>query len=135
MIQLEYQKWVSKLLGYNFEVQFRPGLENKAADALLRLPLTTHLASLTTLAILDFETVQKEMSEDQKLQQIVFDLLEDPASHSKFSIHQDTLLYKGHLVLSADSKLLPTVLHTYHDSVFGGHFGFLRTYKQMTAEL
>ena len=33
-INPDYQKWVTKLLGFNFEIQFRPGLDNKAADAI-----------------------------------------------------------------------------------------------------
>lgn len=110
-------------------------MENKAADALSRLPPTVHLAALSSPAILDVQVAKKEVVEDLKLQEIVRDLFIDPALHSKFSIHQGTLLYKGRLVLSSESKLLPAIVHSYHDSVLGGHSGFLRTYKRITAEL
>lgn len=43
--------------------------------------------------------------------------------------------YKGRLVLSKTSTLNPTVLCTYHDSVFGGHSDYLWTYKRLTSEL
>lgn len=35
-IDSEYQKWVSKLLGYDFEICYRTGAYNRVADALSR---------------------------------------------------------------------------------------------------
>ncbi|TYK28181.1 polyprotein [Cucumis melo var. makuwa] len=81
VVQSQYQKWVAKLLGYSFEVVYKPGLENKVADALSRKPPVNRL------------------------------------------------------VLSKTSSLIPAMLHTFHDSIVGGHSGFLRTYKRLTAEL
>ncbi|KAL0550401.1 hypothetical protein IC582_014911 [Cucumis melo] len=45
------------------------------------------------------------------------------------------LRYKDRLVLSKKSALILAVLNTYHDSVVGGHSGFLRTYKRLASEL
>lgn len=37
--------------------------------------------------------------------------------------------------MSKSSSLIPAILHLYHNSVLGGHSGFLRTYKRLTGEL
>lgn len=34
---LQQQKWISKLLGYNYTIVYRKGVENKVADALSRM--------------------------------------------------------------------------------------------------
>ncbi|TYJ99681.1 ty3-gypsy retrotransposon protein [Cucumis melo var. makuwa] len=50
-------------------------------------------------------------------------------------MQQGMLRYKDQLVISKKSALLPNILHTHHDSVFGGHSRYLRTYKRLTGEL
>ena len=42
----ECQKWVMKLMGYDCEIQYRPGLENRAADALSHLQSSVSLLTL-----------------------------------------------------------------------------------------
>ena len=45
------------------------------------------------------------------------------------------LMYKRILVIPRSSTFILTILHTYHDFIFKGHFGFLQTYKKLTGEL
>ncbi|KAA0034981.1 Transposon Tf2-9 polyprotein [Cucumis melo var. makuwa] len=136
IIQPQYQKWIAKLLGYSFEVVYKPGLENKAADALSRTPPTVHLYSLTAPTLIDLTRIKEEVEKDEQLQKIVAELKEENESKgNKFSIQQGMLKYKDRLVISKTSTLLPTILHTNHDLVFGGHSGFLRTYKRLAGEL
>ena len=46
VVNESYQKWVVKLFGYDFEIQFRSGLENKVADALSRILISMELVAL-----------------------------------------------------------------------------------------
>lgn len=121
-------------MGYDFEILYQPGLNNKAADALSRRPDTEELMIITTPALIDVVIVQKEVHEDE-LQAVVQKLLTDPSSVKKYSLEQGKLLYKGRLVLSSKSTFVPALLTTFHDSVLGGHSGFLRTYKRLVGEL
>ncbi|TYK26199.1 transposon Tf2-1 polyprotein isoform X1 [Cucumis melo var. makuwa] len=65
VIQSQYQKWIAKLLGYSFEVVYKPNLENKAVDALSRVPPTVHLNHISALALLDLAIIQEEVKNDQ----------------------------------------------------------------------
>lgn len=46
-VQPQFQKWLEKLLGYDFEILYQPSLRNKVVDALSRL---NHPAELLVLS-------------------------------------------------------------------------------------
>ena len=48
-----------------------------------------------------------------------------------FSVDHGRLYYKGRLVLTATSSLLPNFLRDYHGSPVGGHSGESRTYQRL----
>ena len=135
MIQPQYQKWIAKLLGYSFEVIYKLGLENKAADALSSVPPTVHLNHISAPTLIDLAVIQEEIDRDPKLKEIKSTVEKHQSDIPNFSLNQGVLQFKGMLVISKTSSLLPTILHTYHDSVFRGHSGLLRTYKRITGEL
>lgn len=64
MVTEEHQCWLSKLLGYDFKIQYRLGLENKAIDALSRLMEEPLLAILLVPNVLDYEILQNEIEAD-----------------------------------------------------------------------
>lgn len=132
-IASQYKKWLTKILGYDFEIQY--GTLNKAADALSRIPDQSELHSITVPTLVDVNLVQAEVQADPKLKSLIVQLERDPEEVPPYAMHQNQLFYKNRLVLSKRSVLIPLILHMFHDSVIGRHSGFLRTYKRLTGEL
>ena len=134
VIQPQYQKWIAKLLGYSFDVIYKLGLENKAADALSRVIPVAHLNHLTAPTLVDLKVVMEEVKEDEFWKEII-NRLQKGEEVKNYTWQQKLLKYKRRIVIAKKSALIPTILHTYHYSVLGGHSGFLRTYERLTEEL
>ena len=132
VVNESYQKWVAKLFGYDFEIQFHLGLENKAVDALSHIPISTELAPLLIPSRLDTLLVNSQVEVDPHLAKIWQGLLADPNAYPRYSLDHGLLLYKGCLVLPKVSPLIPTLLQEGHASVVRGHSGFLRIYKRLS---
>ena len=125
-----------KLLGYDFEIQYRPGRENKAADALSRKEGSiAELATYTVIQWGEGPMVDDKVQADEKLKGIIHALLKGTAAREGYSLRNGSLLYKGRLVLPKTSRLIPKFLQEFHASSFGGHFGFFRTYKRIVSVL
>lgn len=126
----EQFKWISKLSGYDFEIQYKPGKDNSAADAMSR---RSSYCALSVLKVNDYEEWQTEMLQDPKLQAIVQDLILDPEAHKGYSLRDHKLFYKGKLVLSKQSSRIPILCKEFHATLLGGHSGFFRTYRRLAA--
>lgn len=91
---------------------------------------------MTTLGLMNVgEVVLREVEQDEELPKIIKTLKRDLEGSANFQWKNNKLWYKGRLVLSKNSSLIPSLLHMYHDSVLEGHSGFLRIYKMMNEEL
>ena len=60
----------------------------------------------------------------QNLKNIIEDLKKSSNEGSKFQLVNEKLLYEGRMVVFKTSTLIPKILHTFHDSILGGHSRF-----------
>jgi hypothetical protein len=97
----EQQKWVTKMLGYDFEIVYRKGKENVVVDALSRKDEKDE-ALLCTLSILQedwVEEAKEECKNDVTNSNLIQQLQNDPSSLDKFCWKGDTLCYKDKLYI------------------------------------
>ncbi|KAI5418581.1 hypothetical protein KIW84_042997 [Lathyrus oleraceus] len=132
----DQQNWIAKLLGYHFEVVYKPGPENKAADALSRMHEEVELKGIMSFPVcMQEQQIQHEVRNDPYLKKVMADLHVNPTSQPGFQLIKGRLFYHGRLVLSAESKCIPLMLQEFHSSSTGGHSGFLRTYRRLAGNL
>ena len=104
------QKWLSKLIYYDFEIYHRSGKKIKGAKTLSRMNESVEKATMMVISFLLAEWVEQlkqEWEQDVKIQRLIKEIQADPSSHSKYSWEYDLLKYKGRLWLGKNSlKLL-----------------------------
>lgn len=131
----EYQKWVSKLLGYDFEISYRSGASNRVADALSReYSGLVELQSTIAACGVDWSQLQQEMDGDPFIQQLMVAIQGGSNPPLGYTVVQNQLMYKGRLVIPTSSYLIPILLKEYHDSPLGGHSGEFKTYQRIAQE-
>ena len=65
------QKWLAKLLGYDFEVTYKKGADNGAADALSRRPI---LMAISTVKSEMWDKLYVLWQQDPELNQLIKEL-------------------------------------------------------------
>lgn len=114
------------MLGYNFEILYKPGVDNKAADGLscieqTEVNTTVLLLALTVPSFVQLQDIYMELDLDDYIQRLVQQCNEGTVSKKGYTIIQERLFYKGLMVLPRESIHIPLILHEYHDVVYGGY--------------
>jgi hypothetical protein len=118
------QAWVSKLMGFEFDIQYKEGVFNTAADALSRKEGAELLVSLLDSNIPSLmDQIKASWDSDATLTKIISELHVDPSTHSKFSWANRELRRKGKLVVGNNVELKQQIMHWMHNSAAGGHSG------------
>ena len=105
---LEQQKWVTKLLGFDYEITYKKGKENVLVEALSQL-LEQVEFSIVLLPTSDFlEDIKMEWQEDSETSKIIKKLEKGPSSVAHYNWDSKELHYKGRIVIMINSTCIFT---------------------------
>lgn len=124
------QNWLAKLLGYNFEIIYKLGKENRQADALSRSREEMELNNVIYFPVwLDWQEINAEVHTDEKLRKIIEEVKKGQGEkiNAGFVYKQGVLYYKNRLVIPEKLAWIPKFLEEFHATPEGGHSGFYRT--------
>lgn len=128
---MEYQKWLTKILGFDFDIFYKPGQENKAAYGLSRsISNSSSLVALTVPTVLQWKDLYKEIGEDVGLQDIR-KIRDGTLVSTKYQVIEGRLWSKRHLVIPKASRFIPVIWQEAHDCKVGGHSGVLKAVKRV----
>ncbi|XP_075074743.1 uncharacterized protein LOC142162304 [Nicotiana tabacum] len=123
-------KWITKLMQYDFTIEYKKVKENKSADALSRLPLV-ELAALTLSTIKTdlLSQIMQSWSLDDELISLIQELKEKKSEVKGYSFVHKQLRKNRKLVIRPDGQLRKEIMRLWHNSVSGGHSGLSHPYS------
>lgn len=136
-VSLDYQRWMSRLLGFQFDIIYKPGIDNKAADGLSRqiqqnvIQGCSLLLSLSVPTVLQLQDIYAEIEHDVDIQNIKRQLLAGEPVKKGLSVIDGRVWYKRRLLIPKTSRFIPLILSEFHDGVTGGHSGVFKTLKRI----
>ncbi|KAI5410675.1 hypothetical protein KIW84_055987 [Lathyrus oleraceus] len=78
-----------------------------------------------------WEGLEEEIQGDEKLKNLIQDLVSNSTSHPGYQLRGGKLFHEGRIVIPKQSPRIAWILHEFHDTATGGHSGYLRTYKKI----
>lgn len=118
------QQWLPKLLEFDYEIQYKQGKDNVAADALSRVEGSEVLHMAMTVLECDLmQKIKDAYVTDGAVKQIIDELKDKPNGKKHFSWTQGVLRRKSKIVVPAVTELKDLILEWLHSSGQGGHSG------------
>ncbi|XP_027083512.2 uncharacterized protein [Coffea arabica] len=118
-------KWLTKLLGLSYEIQYRKGKENIAADALSRRAggQEGDCTELTCVLPEWMKEVIGSYQGDEEVQNMIRQIVRTPGNPPEHSYQDGILRYKGRIVVGSAGEIRKKIIATLHESQLGGHSG------------
>lgn len=133
----EQHRWLVKLLGYEFQIFYKPGSSNQPADALSRIPSESgpHLLSMNITRPLPalWGALHYAYKADTTMQDLFSSIHQNPDDHSNYSIRNNIILFQGRVLVPKNTALQQLLISEYHNTRVGGHAGIRRTFHRIAS--
>lgn len=132
----DQHKWLTKLLGFEFDIIYKPSIQNRPADALSRLhdePPPTCLSLLASHLVPGLWIALRQFyKDDAPSASLLTNVQQQPEAHPDYTSRDGVLLYKGKIFIPKGSALQPLIVAEFHNTPTGGHAGITRTYRRLS---
>ena len=125
----EQHYYLSKLLGFDYTIQYKVGSSNAVVDALSRTN-SSPSGELLLLSVPnpDFmDDLRRTLHSNAEFQTQISKVRAQPGDYSDYRIHNELLLFKNHIWLYDDNPYIPNLMLEFHATPLGGHFGVAKT--------
>jgi hypothetical protein len=120
------------MMGLQYQVVYKKGALNGAADALSRKPPnSSEIYSITQVRPVWIEQVVESYRNDSFAQETIQKLAVDALSVPHFSLSSGVLRYDSRIWVGNDTTMQQQLIAAFHDSPLGGHSGFPVTYRRL----
>ncbi|GAU31857.1 hypothetical protein TSUD_114680 [Trifolium subterraneum] len=126
----EQQKWLHKFLGFDFTIEYKPGKDNVAADALSRSFFMATSSPVNSL----LSTITDVVNYDPSLAQVKLQCLQGTCAESLYQVRQDILYWKNKIVVPQIPHIIQSILQEFHSSLLGAHAGIARTKARIASQ-
>jgi hypothetical protein len=116
------------LLGLQYKIIHKKGLESQAADALSRQPSQATLMAVSTTTPKWLEIVIEGYQQDDHSKQLLSELALTGSNEKGYSLVAGVIRYKGRIWLANHKEAHQAILLALHSNGFGGHSGVMATY-------
>lgn len=127
------QKAFIKLLGLQYKIIHKKGLDNPAADALSRQPATPTLLAISSTTPRWLEIIVEGYQADDQSKQLLAKLTLTGSNEKGFSLVDGIIRYKGRIWLGSHKEAHNAILLALHSSGLGDHSGITATYQKIKA--
>lgn len=126
-------KGLTKLMGMEYEVQYKKGTENRVADALSRRQEEeeSELRAISGVEPTWMLEVSASYEHNPFAQQLITELITNPVGKPDYTLTQGIIRYKLKLFVGKSSNLRLKIFENMHQSPLGGHSGQQGTYKRV----
>jgi transposase InsO family protein len=126
------QKVFTKLLGLQYKIIYKKGVDNRVADALSRRVHVDDQCLLISTSVPQWlELVIHSYTSDSESQEIMAKLVVDSQPVPHFSLIGGLLKFKNRIWVGQQEELQHKIISAMHNSALGGHSGVPVTYRRI----
>lgn len=133
----EQHKWLTKLLGFEFQILYKLGNCNRLANALSCIHEDPQI-QLSTLAVSKpisalWGALLQAYKDDPSIQSLLEAIPINPDAHPGYSIRSNIILYHGQVLVHDNSALRQLLISEYHNTPVEGHAGIQHTLHRISS--